>query len=184
MKITRYIGYFSLILTLFIFSIFFINLFEEKEINFPERNLPLGEIKTFDGNLLDVSLLKKNEFSLLNVWATWCINCKLEHGFLMAKKVEGWNIVGLNYKDDSVKARDWLVQLGNPYRLNIVDEDGALGLDLGVYGAPETYVIDEAGRIVHRHVGVLDASVFARDFQSWFPTDRVPDGVSLVADQG
>ena len=67
MKITRYIGYFSLILTLFIFSIFFINLFEEKEVNFPERNLPLGEIKTFDGNLLDVSLLKKNEFSLLNV---------------------------------------------------------------------------------------------------------------------
>jgi len=57
MKITRYIGYFSLILTLFIFSIFFINLFEEKEVNFPERNLPLGEIKTFDGNLLDVSLL-------------------------------------------------------------------------------------------------------------------------------
>ena len=68
MKITRYIGYFSLILTLFIFFIFFVNLFEESEVNFPEKNLPSGEIKTFDGNLLDVSFIKKNEFSLLNVW--------------------------------------------------------------------------------------------------------------------
>ena len=127
MKITRYIGYFSLILTLFIFSIFFINLFEEKEVNFPERNLPLGEIKTFDGNLLDVSLLKKNEFSLLNVWATWCINCKLEHGFLMAKKAEGWNIVGLNYKDDLEKAFKWLDQYGNPYFVNLYDQDGTYG---------------------------------------------------------
>ena len=67
MKITRYIGYFSLFLILFIFSIFFINLFEESEVNFPEKNLPSGEIITFDGNLLDVGLLKKNEFSLLNV---------------------------------------------------------------------------------------------------------------------
>ena len=71
---------------------------------FSRKKSSLGEIKTFDGNLLDVSLLKKNEFSLLNVWATWCINCKLEHGFLMAKKAEGWNIVGLNYKDDLEKA--------------------------------------------------------------------------------
>ena len=94
MKITRYVGYFSLILTLFIFSIF--------QTNFPEKNLPSGEIKTFDGTLLDVNLLKKNDFSLLNVWATWCINCKLEHGFLMSKKTEGWNIVGLNYKDLSL----------------------------------------------------------------------------------
>ena len=87
MKVTRYIGYFSLLLILFIFSIFFINLFEKNEINFPEKNLPTGEIKTFEGNFLDINLLKKNDFSLLNVWATWCINCKLEHGFLMAKKI-------------------------------------------------------------------------------------------------
>lgn len=88
MKITRYIGYFSLFLTLFIFSVFFINLFEKSEVNFPEKNLPSGEIKTFDGTLLDINLLNKNKFTLLNVWATWCINCKLEHGFLMAKKLK------------------------------------------------------------------------------------------------
>ncbi len=82
----------------------------------------------------------------------------------------GLPIFGLNYKDDSAKARDWLSQLGDPYRLNIVDAEGSVGLDLGVYGAPETYIIDESGQIVHRHVGVLDATVFARDFQRWFPS--------------
>ena len=138
MKITRYIGYLSLFLTLFIFSIFFINLFEEGEFNFPEKNLPSGEIKTFDGNLLDVSFLKKNEFSLLNVWATWCINCKLEHGFLMAKKTEGWNIVGLNYKDDLEKALKWLDQYGNPYSVNLYDQEGTYGFNLGVSGPTET----------------------------------------------
>ena len=121
--------------------------------------------------------------ALVNVWATWCYSCRVEHPFLLGLAERGVPIFGLNYKDDSVKARDWLVQLGNPYRLNIVDEDGALGLDLGVYGAPETYVIDEAGRIVHRHVGVLDASVFARDFQRWFSTDWVGDGVSSAGEQ-
>ena len=163
MKITRYIGYFSLILTLFIFSIFFINLFEEKEVNFPERNLPLGEIKTFDGNLLDVSLLKKNEFSLLNVWATWCINCKLEHGFLMAKKTEGWNIVGLNYKDDLEKAFKWFDQYGNPYFVNLYDQDGTYGFNLGVSGAPETYLLKK-DKILQKHIGIMSEKVWKDKF--------------------
>ena len=163
MKITRYIGYFSLILTLFIFSIFFANLFEEGEFNFPEKNLPSGEIKTFDGNLLDVSLLKRNEFSLLNVWATWCINCKLEHGFLMAKKTEGWNIVGLNYKDDLEKALKWLDQYGNPYSVNLYDQDGTYGFNLGVSGAPETYLLRE-DKILQKHIGIMSEKVWKDKF--------------------
>lgn len=82
-------------------------------------------------------------------------------------------IFGLNYKDDSVKAREWLSQLGDPYRLNVADEQGSVGLDLGVYGAPETYVIGADGHIKHRHVGVLDEDVFDRDFVTWFPNTGV-----------
>ena len=114
--------------------------------------------------------------ALVNVWATWCYSCRVEHPYLLQLAEHGVPIVGLNYKDDSAKARDWLSQLGDPYRLNIVDAEGSVGLDLGVYGAPETYVIDESGQIVHRHVGVLDATVFARDFQRWFPS--VPSAVN------
>ena len=95
----------------------------------------------------------------------------------------GVPIFGLNYKDDSSKALDWLAQLGDPYRLNIFDADGLVGLDLGVYGAPETYVIDEKGQIVHRHVGVLDARVFARDFQRWFPTGLTTNRLSLGGEE-
>ena len=84
-------------------------------------------------------------------------------------------IYGLNYKDDEAKARAWLAQLGDPYQLNIVDVEGTVGLDLGVYGAPETYVIDGDGTIVHRHVGILDKSTFRADFLTWFPSFGAPE---------
>ncbi len=87
----------------------------------------------------------------------------------------GVPIYGLNYKDDEAKARDWLAQLGDPYELNIVDVEGTVGLDLGVYGAPETYVIDGDGTIVHRHVGILDQSTFRADFLTWFPAYGAPE---------
>ena len=121
--------------------------------------------------------------ALVNVWATWCYSCRVEHPFLLQLAERGVPIFGLNYKDDSSKALDWLAQLGDPYRLNIFDADGLVGLDLGVYGAPETYVIDEKGQIVHRHVGVLDARVFARDFQRWFPTGLTTNRLSLGGEE-
>lgn len=106
--------------------------------------------------------------ALVNVWATWCYSCRIEHPYLLELAAAGVPIYGLNYKDDPAKARAWLAQLGDPYQLNIVDTEGALGLDLGVYGAPETYVIDGAGKIVHRHVGILDQKTFRADFGAWF----------------
>lgn len=115
--------------------------------------------------------------ALVNVWATWCYSCRVEHPYLLALAERGIPIYGLNYKDDSAKAVQWLEQLGDPYRLNIVDVEGSVGLDLGVYGAPETYVIAEDGRIAHRHVGVLNETVFRRDFGRWFPMEATPDGV-------
>ena len=108
--------------------------------------------------------------ALVNVWATWCYSCRVEHPYLLTLAEQGVPIYGLNYKDDSEKARQWLAELGNPYRLNIADLDGAVGLDLGVYGAPETYVLGPDGAILHRHVGVLDEAVFERDIRQWFTT--------------
>lgn len=100
------------------------------------------------------------EVYLLNVWATWCMTCRVEHPHLNALAEQGVKIVGLDYKDDTAKAQAWLKKLGNPYTVVIFDEDGKLGLDLGVYGAPETYLVDKQGKIHYKHVGMVDDKVW------------------------
>lgn len=100
------------------------------------------------------------EVMLLNVWATWCISCRVEHPYLNTLKGQGVKIVGLDYKDERPQALAWLKKLGNPYTAIIFDADGKLGLDLGVYGAPETYLIDAEGVIQLKHVGVIDDVVW------------------------
>jgi cytochrome c biogenesis protein CcmG/thiol:disulfide interchange protein DsbE len=104
----------------------------------------------------------KGEVALVNVWATWCPSCKQEHAQLNRIKAEGYKVIGINYKDDRVKAKIWLEKYLNPYAVNVFDQKGLLGLDLGVYGAPETYVIDADGVIRYKHVGVVDAQVWAK----------------------
>ncbi|MEP4484658.1 MAG: DsbE family thiol:disulfide interchange protein [Halioglobus sp.] len=100
------------------------------------------------------------QISLFNVWATWCVSCRVEHPYLQQLADAGVPIVGVNYKDEDAAALQWLQDLGNPYTVNIADRDGTLGLDLGVYGAPETYVVDANGVIRYRHVGVVDERVW------------------------
>lgn len=102
----------------------------------------------------------KGEVSLLNVWATWCISCRQEHPYLLAIAEQGIPIYGVNYKDDVVKAKQWLKDLEDPYQFSIVDADGRLGIDLGVFGAPETYVVDKLGVIRYKHVGVVTDKVW------------------------
>ena len=94
---------------------------------------------------------------LLNVWATWCPTCYAEHQYLNELASQGVKIIGLNYKDDRTKAVGWLNDLGNPYLISLFDGNGMLGLDLGVYGAPETFLIDANGVIQYRHVGDVNA---------------------------
>tara|TARA_Y100000590_G_scaffold10122_1_gene12451 strand:+ start:16356 stop:16883 length:528 start_codon:yes stop_codon:yes gene_type:complete len=104
--------------------------------------------------------------SLLNVWATWCIACRVEHPFLMKLKKESTiSIYGLNYKDNGVKAINLLNQIGDPYEFSIFDQEGKLAIDLGVYGAPETFLIDRKGVIRVRHVGVLTPEVWEEKFK-------------------
>lgn len=104
----------------------------------------------------------KGEPALVNVWATWCPSCKQEHAQLNRIKAEGYKVIGINYKDDRQKADIWLKKYLNPYALNVFDNEGSLGLDLGVYGAPETYVIDAEGIIRYKHVGVVDEKVWGQ----------------------
>jgi cytochrome c biogenesis protein CcmG/thiol:disulfide interchange protein DsbE len=105
------------------------------------------------------------EVSLFNVWATWCVSCRVEHPYLQQLAAAGVPIFGINYKDDDADALRWLQALGDPYRANIVDSQGTLGLDLGVYGAPETYLVDARGVIRYRHVGVVDERVWTTILQ-------------------
>ena len=102
----------------------------------------------------------KGDIALVNVWATWCPTCKEEHAFLNQLASQGVTIYGINYKDDLTKANDWLRRYLDPYKEVVFDPNGRLGLDLGVYGAPETYVIDQQGVIRYRHVGAVDATVW------------------------
>jgi cytochrome c biogenesis protein CcmG/thiol:disulfide interchange protein DsbE len=112
-----------------------------------------------DGRPLDASLLRGAPH-LLNVWGTWCSACREEHPFLVRLAERGVAIVGLDYKDDPAAARRWLADMGDPYSEVIADGEGRLGLDLGVYGAPETYVVDAEGIIRYRHVGIVDEQVW------------------------
>ncbi|PMK00848.1 DsbE family thiol:disulfide interchange protein [Vibrio sp. 10N.261.55.A7] len=103
----------------------------------------------------------KGEPLLLNVWATWCPTCYAEHQYLNELAANGVKIIGLNYKDQRDKAVGWLTDLGNPYLISLFDGDGMLGLDLGVYGAPETFLIGADGVVRYRHVGDVNARNWA-----------------------
>lgn len=105
---------------------------------------------------------------LVNVWATWCFACRIEHPMLNQLAAEGVNIIGLNYKDKNDQALQWLEQKGNPYLFNIVDAQGSLGFDLGVTGAPETYLVDASGTIRYRRVGVVDQRVWDDDIKDLY----------------
>lgn len=99
--------------------------------------------------------------ALLNVFGSWCPSCYYEHPYLMKlAATKAVNIYGLNYKDKRQDGLKFVNDLGNPYNAIIFDENGRLGIELGVYGAPETFIISSDNKIIHRHVGVVDADVW------------------------
>ena len=103
---------------------------------------------------------------LVNVWATWCPTCKAEHEELMRiHQQTELRIVGVNYKDDSAKALRWLVDFGDPYEFVLEDADGALGVELGVYGAPESFLLDAAGTIVYKRVGEINPRIWREEIE-------------------
>jgi cytochrome c biogenesis protein CcmG/thiol:disulfide interchange protein DsbE len=93
---------------------------------------------------------------LLNVWASWCVSCREEHPLLLQlAQTKALPLYGLNYKDKRDAALSWLAQNGNPYTASIVDADGRVGIDYGVYGVPETFLIDKAGIIRYKQIGPI-----------------------------
>jgi cytochrome c biogenesis protein CcmG, thiol:disulfide interchange protein DsbE len=107
----------------------------------------------------------QGKVTLLNVWATWCITCREEHAFLNQLKKQGVHIIGVDYKDITADAQRWIAELGNPYDDILVDEEGRFGLDLGVFGAPETYVVDKQGVIRYKQIGDLNQKVWDETIQ-------------------
>ena len=101
---------------------------------------------------------------LVNVWATWCPTCKAEHEELMRIQAETeLRIVGVNYKDQSSKAMRWLTDYGDPYEFVLEDPTGRLGVELGVYGAPESFLLDAGGIIVYKRVGEINRRIWQRE---------------------
>jgi cytochrome c biogenesis protein CcmG/thiol:disulfide interchange protein DsbE len=106
------------------------------------------------------------QMSLVNVWATWCVGCREEHGFLMnLARNKVIPIYGINWRDSRPDALRWLQQLGDPYVATGFDGDGRVGIDWGVYGAPETFLVDARGTVLYKHLGPLNAVVWDRDFR-------------------
>lgn len=123
---------------------------------------PVPEFQLVDletDTVVDNSALPQEPY-LMNFWATWCPSCSAEHAYLGELAEQGVNIVGIDYKDDTPAARQWLAERGNPYSLVLTDEMGHFGVDMGITGAPETFVIDADGTVLYRHQGVVNAEVW------------------------
>ena len=130
----------------------------------PDFSLPtLNGLNKGSDELLTPNAMR-GQMVLLNVWASWCDACSQEQFFLMNLAQQGVAIYGLNYKDNTESATHWLAEWGNPYRMVGADMQGQVAIDLGVYGAPETFLIDKKGVIQYRHAGIMTADVWRREF--------------------
>lgn len=99
--------------------------------------------------------------TVLNVWASWCFTCRAEHPMLLSLKDNPtFQLIGLNYKDKLDMAQSWLNNFGDPYTLSLFDPTGNLGLNLGVYGVPETFIIDKQGKIRYKHIGEINQDIW------------------------
>jgi cytochrome c biogenesis protein CcmG/thiol:disulfide interchange protein DsbE len=112
----------------------------------------------------------RGRWYLFNVWGTWCGECRAEHDMLLTVRRAGVvPLVGLDWKDDDAQALGYLQQLGNPYQVVAVDRTGQVAIDWGVYGAPETFLVNPQGIIVYKHVGALTAETWTREILPLLP---------------
>jgi cytochrome c biogenesis protein CcmG/thiol:disulfide interchange protein DsbE len=126
----------------------------------------------------------RGQAALVNVWGTWCVECRHEHGFLVELARAGVPIYGLNLKDDRSSALDWLAVLGNPYVSSVFDPEGRAAVDWGVTAAPETFLLGRDGTILHKHISPLTPQVWERDFLPLLRKDCGPAGCPFLAAVG
>ena len=123
-------------------------------IDKPLPSFELSSLHQPETNISNSTL--KGQVTLLNVWASWCVSCRYEHPILVASgRQHQLNLYGLNYKDKRDEALQWLADFGDPYRDSAFDPDGRTGIDFGVYGVPETYVLDDSGIVRYKHIGPI-----------------------------
>lgn len=138
-------------------------------INKPAPEFTLGLLGDKNGTTFSPAEYKGKRW-ILNVWASWCPSCRDEHPlFNQIAKNTDIPLVGLNYKDKPEDATQWLAVRGNPYSKIPSDLNGDVGVDWGVYGAPETFVIDELGQILYRHAGPINLHILQSEIAPFFP---------------
>lgn len=125
--------------------------FEMQTVQPPQRTVTAADMKGHD-------------FALINVWATWCAPCRQEHPFLVSLAEQGVPIFGVNTQDQLDLAQQWLEERGDPYVFSVFDDNGKLSLDLGVYGYPETFLIDSRGTVLKRKKYILSPQVWENEF--------------------
>jgi len=155
----------SLVLILLFFIIFFLFYKGLKNSNIYtpitkiEKDIPFFETKIFENNENISSneiFIDDNIFYLLNIWASWCVPCVDEHPYLIElAKQQNLKLIGLNYKDNDIKAKKFLNELGNPYSIVLLDYDGILAIEWGAYGVPETFLIKEK-KIIKKIIGPIN----------------------------
>jgi cytochrome c biogenesis protein CcmG/thiol:disulfide interchange protein DsbE len=129
------------------------------------RPIPQFSLPTLaDPDALITSDTLRGQVALVNVWGTWCIECRHEHGFLVELARAGVPIYGLNLKDERASALSWLATLGNPYVSSAFDPQGIAAVDWGVTAAPETFLVGSDGTILHKHISPLTRQIWQRDF--------------------
>ena len=159
---------YSLILILFIFSFLVLfqslnkiniyipeNIFEKKLINFETKELLSSKkVKIYDN-------LSEKNFTILNIWSSWCLPCRVEHPYIMKlKNYENFNLIGLNYKDNNNDAKKFIEEFGNPYSKILKDKNGTVSIQLGAYGVPETFIIDKNKKIIKKIIGPIDKKIY------------------------
>ena len=146
---------------IFIFIVFFKSMYKNNIYKPLEiKNKKLAEFSSkdlyFNKEININELVSNKNFTIINIWASWCIPCKLEHQNLMKlSKIEDLTIVGLNYKDKTKNAKKFINDLGNPFHEILTDPDGTISIQLGAYGVPETFLINRESEILKKYIGQL-----------------------------
>ena len=156
--------FFFLILSIFFYLLIIERNPSEVPSNLLNKNVPIFEAQSLFKNEKFISSQEiKNEIILVNFFATWCKPCRDEHVYIKRFSNEkGIKVIGINYKDNSKKTTKWLKKLGNPYSNVLIDKNGKIAIDWGVYGIPETFIVNSSGIIKYRHVGPITDKIYKK----------------------